>query len=136
MRKVDPILFACIIVLMVFGLLMIFEASSVTAQIQFHDKFHYIKDQLIYTALGICTMIGFSLYDYKKLHRYALVALGLALLLLVCVFIPGIGVYALGAHRWVNARVVIIQPAEFVKLSLAIYLGAWFSRKEKKKNET
>lgn len=37
----------------------------------------------------------------------------------------------MGAHRWINLQFFILQPAEFVKLSLAIYLAAWFSNKEK-----
>src|SRR5258706_5242493 len=47
------------------------------------------------------------------------------------VFISGIGIKILGDHRWVNFRIFVLQPAEFVKLSLAIYLAAWFSTKEK-----
>ena len=47
------------------------------------------------------------------------------------VFIPGIGVHILGANRWLNFHYFVLQPAEFVKLALAIYLAAWFSQKEK-----
>ncbi|MDE2588390.1 MAG: cell division protein FtsW, partial [Patescibacteria group bacterium] len=50
---------------------------------------------------------------------------------LILVFIPGVGTSVLGAHRWLNFGFFVIQPAEFVKLALAIYLAAWFSSKEK-----
>jgi len=65
------------------------------------------------------------------LYNLAFPILSVALLLLILVFIPGIGVSLLGAHRWINVRFSLLQPAEFVKLALAIYLAAWFSNKEK-----
>ena len=55
----------------------------------------------------------------------------MAIVLLILVFIPGLGVTALGARRWIDFGFFILQPAEFVKLALAIYLSAWFSNKEK-----
>jgi cell division protein FtsW len=47
------------------------------------------------------------------------------------VFMPGVGSSAKGAARWINIFSFRLQPAEFVKLALAIYLSAWFSHKEK-----
>jgi len=73
----------------------------------------------------------FSLFNYKKLYNLAIPLLSIAIILLLSVFIPGIGVSVLGAHRWINLHFGVLQPAEFVKLSLAIYLAAWFSTKEK-----
>ncbi len=64
----------------------------------------------------------------------ALPLLFVAIVLLFCVFIPGIGVSILGAKRWINTHVFLLQPAEFVKLALAIYLAAWFSNKEKERS--
>jgi len=52
---------------------------------------------------------------------------------LVAVFVPGMGVRALGAHRWLNFGFFILQPAELAKLVLIIYLSAWFSKVEKGK---
>lgn len=133
MKRVDHLLLLVILALLFFGLLMIYDASSVSAFRDFNgDKYHYIKDQLIYTILGLVTLFGFSVYDYRRLQKRAFFFLICAIVLLVGVFIPGIGIFALGAHRWVNLQLFILQPAEFVKLSLAIYLGAWFARKEKK----
>ncbi len=52
------------------------------------------------------------------------------LVLLLAVFLPGIGVRALGAHRWINFGFFILQPAELAKLTLVVYLSAWFSSHE------
>lgn len=131
MKKFDLILFATIVFLTFFGLLMIFDASSFNAFKDFGDKYHYLKDQSIWIFLGFLSMGFFSFFDYRKLYNLAIPLLIMAIILLILVFIPGFGVYVMGARRWINARVTILQPAEFVKLTLAIYLSAWFSAKEK-----
>ncbi len=134
MKKIDSLLFGSVILLNLFGLLMIFDASSYIAFRDFHDKFYYIKEQSIWAALGVVTMIFFSYFNYKKFYNLALPILVVAIGLLIAVFIPGIGAGPiLGAHRWINLGVTTLQPAEFVKLSLAIYLAAWFSTKERER---
>jgi cell division protein FtsW len=97
----------------------------------FHDKFHFIKDQLVWCLLGVIALFIAYRTDYHRLYNLALPLLVCALILLILVFIPGIGAGALGANRWVDIGFVSLQPAEFVKLGLAIYLSAWFSHKEK-----
>lgn len=131
MRRFDIPLLVIIIVLTFFGLLMIYDASSVIAFSTFGDKYHYIKDQIIWMILGFLALFIFSRLDYHKLFNLALPSLICALILLVLVFMPGIGSGAKGANRWINIFSFRLQPAEFVKLALALYLGAWFSHKEK-----
>jgi cell division protein FtsW len=129
--KFDLVLFLITLALTLFGLLMVFDASSVIAFNLFGDKFAYIKSQLAWFVIGLSALFFFYRIDYHKLYYIALPLLVIALLLLVMVFIPGIGSGAKGANRWVNFGFVTLQPAEFVKLGLAIYLAAWFSHKEK-----
>ena len=129
----DFFLFFLILALVFFGLLMIYDASSFIAFRDFSDKYHYIRDQFTWVILGIVGMITCSFFDYRRLQILAVPVMTAAIMLLILVFIPGIGVYALGANRWINAHFFILQPAEYVKLALAIYLAAWFSSKEKKK---
>ncbi len=127
----DFLLLGLVILLTFFGLFVIFDASSFISFRDFGNKYHYIKDQAIWMVLGFAGMSFFAWFDYKKFYNLAMPMLIAAITLLLAVFIPGIGVKVLGAHRWINLRVFVLQPAEFVKLSLAIYLAAWFSRKEK-----
>lgn len=131
MSKIDISLLICVIILTFFGLFMIYDASSFVAFRDFGDKYHYVKDQSIWIMLGFAALIFFSYFDYHRLYAFALPILFIALVLLILVFVPGIGVSLLGAHRWIDTRVFLLQPAEFVKLALAIYLAAWFSNKEK-----
>ncbi|HWY79501.1 MAG TPA: putative peptidoglycan glycosyltransferase FtsW [Candidatus Sulfotelmatobacter sp.] len=129
--KFDSVLFVLALALMLFGLIMVYDASSVIAFNLFGDKFAYIKSQLIWSIIGFIALFIFYRIDYHKLYNLALPLLVSALILLVLVFIPHIGSGAKGANRWVNFGFVTLQPAEFVKLGLAIYLAAWFSHKEK-----
>ncbi len=131
MKRLDLPLLVIILILTMFGLLMIYDASSIIAFEIFGDKFHYIKDQLIWVLLGFISLFVFYNFDYRRLYNIALPSLLAALALLILVFMPGIGSSAKGAARWINIFSIRLQPAEFVKLSLAIYLSAWFSHKEK-----
>lgn len=110
---------------------MIYDASSFIAFRDFNDKYHYVKDQFMWIVIGFSSLIFFSFFDYRRLYNLAFPITIIAIILLVLVFVPGIGIYIMGAHRWINARFFVIQPAEFVKLALAIYLAAWFSNKER-----
>ncbi|MDO8639680.1 MAG: putative lipid II flippase FtsW [bacterium] len=131
MKRIDFVFFAVVSILTFFGLLMIYDASSFIAFRDFGDKYYYIKEQFLWVVLGFGFLTFFSLFDYHKFYNLSLPILFLALVLLVLVFIPGIGIYALGANRWINLGFITLQPAEFLKLALAIYLSAWFSNKER-----
>lgn len=131
MKKLDFGLLLPVILLSVFGILMIYSASSIIAFRDFNDKYHYFREQLVWMLLGYTALILFSFLDYHLYYRLALPLLCIALIILIAVFIPGIGIKVLGAHRWIDLRLFVLQPSEFVKLSLAIYLSAWFSNREK-----
>src|SRR5664279_3291046 len=131
MKKIDLLLLGIITLLTLFGLLMIYDASFIIAVNVFGDKYHYIRDQLIWVVIGYIFLFIFASIDYHKLYNFALPFLIVAIGLLVLVFIPGIGAGAKGANRWINLHGFRLQPAEFIKLELALYLSAWFSNKEK-----
>jgi len=131
MKKIDLSLLLAVLLLTLFGLFMIYDVSSFVAFRDFSDKYHYIKDQFFWVILGFAALTFFSFFDYHKLYTLALPILFVAIIALVLVFIPGIGIRLLGANRWINMGAFVLQPAEFVKLALAIYLAAWFSNKEK-----
>lgn len=133
MKRIDFTFIIIVIILTFFGLLMVYDASSFIAFRDFADKYHYIKEQSLWIIIGFIFLIFFTFFDYHRFYNLSIPILSLALILLVLVFVPGVGVYAMGAHRWINARAFVIQPSEFVKLALAIYLSAWFSSKEKGK---
>lgn len=131
--KMDFWLFATVILFALFGLLMIFDSSNVSAFRDFGDKYHYVKEQSIWFFLGIVSMLVISLVSYKVYYRLAIPILVGSIFTLIAVFIPGIGIRTLGAHRWIGFGSFSFQPSELAKLSLIIYLSAWFSFKERER---
>lgn len=130
-KQVDFWLFASVSILATFGLLMIYDASSVSAFGDFGDKFYYLKEQSKWLVLGLLSLGFFTFFDYRKLYFISPIILLLSIAFLAMVFIPGLGVTAYGASRWLDFRFFLLQPSELAKLTLTIYLAAWFSEREK-----
>lgn len=117
--------------LVVFGLLMVYDASVVQGLKDFKDGYYYIRLQLIWASLGIFSMIFFTRFNFKKFKFLAIPLLFFSLLLLLAVFIPGLGVSGGGAHRWLKIGSLQLQPAEIIKLTGVIFLAAIFEKKVK-----
>lgn len=131
MKKIDFFLLASVLFLTFFGLFIIYDASSFVAFRDFADKYHFVKDQTFWILLGFIALFFFYRFDYHRFYNLAIPILLVGIGLLAAVFIPGIGVKSLGATRWVNLGFTTLQPSEFIKIAFAIYLAAWFSKKEK-----
>lgn len=114
-----------------FGLIMVYNSSVAIAIRDFGDQFYYVREQLRGFLIGLAMLSFFSIFDYRKLKQLALPLFILTMILLTLVFMPGIGISALGAHRWIRLGFFVIQPAELAKLTMIIYLSAWFSIPEK-----
>jgi cell division protein FtsW len=120
MKRLDFVLLITTVLLTLFGLLMVYNASSFIAFRDFADKYHYFKDQIVWVLLGFIALTFFSFFDYHKLYLLSVPILVSAIVLLILVFVPGLGIEALGAKRWINLGFFVLQPAEYVKLALAI----------------
>lgn len=131
MRRSDLALLISVIGLTMFGLFMIYDASSYVAFRDFGDKYNYVKDQILWIILGFAALSVISFFDYHKFYNLALPILIGSIVLLFLVLVPGLGIKVLGARRWIDLGFFVVQPSEFVKLALTIYLSAWFSVKEK-----
>lgn len=127
--RLDFQLLVCVAGLLIFGLIMVYDAAVVQAFKDHGDKYYYIKQQLIWMGLGIITLFTFTIFNYQFLRKLALPMLLGSLVLLLAVFIPGLGYSAGGAHRWLNLGPVNIQPAEIIKLSSIIFFASLFERK-------
>lgn len=123
----DRWLVGIVLFLSLFGVLMVYDSSVAIAIRDFGDQYYYAKEQLKWLGIGIISMVVLSRIDYHKWYSLALPALLGVMGLLMAVFIPGFGVAALGAHRWLNFGIFVLQPAELAKLVLVVYLAAWFT---------
>lgn len=120
----DTLLFAAVASLVAIGLVMIFSASSAQAYADHHDTAFYVKHQAIYLLAGLALAYGAYRIDYRKLKTIAPYLLILCLAGLIAVLVPHVGVVVNGARRWIGAGFVSLQPSEFAKLGMVIYLSA------------
>lgn len=127
----DRWLVGIVLLLSFFGVLMVYDSSVAIAIRDFSDQYYYAKEQLKWLVLGVGAMIVMSRIDYHKWYDLALPLLLASMGLLLAVFVPGLGVRALGANRWLTFGFFVLQPSEIAKLVLIIYLASWFSGKEK-----
>jgi len=133
MSKLSAALFVTTCVLSLLGIFILYESSSYTALLNIGDKYYFVKNQSLWLILGVILCLVFSRINYKAYIKFALPLLLATFALLISVFLPGIGVGLKGAHRWINLGFTVIQPSEILKITLALYLAAWFSVKEKGK---
>lgn len=129
MKKLAPFIFFLLIII---GLIMLSSAGIVEGQKKFDSSSYYFVHQILFGVFpGLVLFILFSKIPYDKWHKFALPLLIIALGLMVLVLVPSLGVGVKGAQRWLDLRVATIQPSEFLKFALIIYLAAWFSRRSK-----
>lgn len=127
----DWLLVGITIAVSLFGLLMVYDSSVSIAIRDFGNQYYYLTEQVKWLGIGYVVFFLCSLMDYRIWRKAALPMLLATIVLLVIVFVPGVGIKALGARRWINFGFFVLQPAELAKLSLLIYLSAWFSGKER-----
>jgi cell division protein FtsW len=119
------------LILSLFGLFMIFDASSAASLADFGDKFYFLKHQAVWLALGLGLFFFCAFLDYRVLRKIALPFLAVSWLFLLLVLIPGIGREIYGGRRWLQLGPVGgFQPGELVKLSLIIYLATLLEKKK------
>lgn len=121
-------------VLVVFGLIILSSASGPAAYQKFGDNYYYVKHQILYGLLpGLALFFLCFFVDYRFWKKRAFMFLIISVILLMLVFIPGIGAEYGSAKSWINIFGYSFQPSELVKLTFIFYLAAWLeSRGETK----
>jgi len=114
------------------GLVMVFSASAIVAGNRFQDPEFFLKRQIAWLGFGFLLMHVTSRIDYTLWKKLSIPILVCMVLLLVMVLVPGIGVAAKGARRWLRVGPISIQPAEMVKLVAVIYLASYLTKKADK----
>ncbi len=121
-----------VLVLCCFGLVMVFSSSAVLGIAEGKSPSFYFESQLAKLVLGLILLVSFWRLDYHWLRRRAVAwtALGLGLASLVMIIL-GIGVaQGVRASRWLSILGLTIQPSEFARVGLVIFLAFYLSSKE------
>lgn len=118
------------IILLGFGLIMIYSASVAEGARDFGSKWHFVLLQLKWASVGLLGMFIASFIPPRVYEKFAPLLLLVGLALLFLVIIPGIGTRVQGARRWLVLPGITIQPAELMKFIEIVYLSSWLhSRK-------
>ncbi|MGQ9687318.1 MAG: putative lipid II flippase FtsW [Desulfobaccales bacterium] len=128
----DFTLLASALTLVSLGLTMVFISSTVMAQAQYQDPYFFVKRQTFYALAGVGVLAAGRAIDYHRYKRWVYWLLLLALIGLVLVFVPGLGAKVRGAARWIRLGPLTLQPSEFAKLAMVIFLAYSLSRKQEK----
>lgn len=128
-KKIDPIIPIIGFGLSVLGLVMVLSASQITAADKYADAYHFFIRQLIAFGIGLVGFFYFLRLPLERLYERRASFLWATLILLILVFLPGIGGETAGVYRWVGFGGFSFQPSEVAKLFLVIYFSAWFASK-------
>jgi cell division protein FtsW len=120
-----------VVALTAIGILMVYSSSAIGSYMRDQDTLAVVGPQLLWAVLGVTAMVVLMRVDYRLLRYLSVPMYAVALVMLVLVLLPGIGVRVGGSARWLQiAPLPALHPAEFAKLALVVYLANWFSRRE------
>lgn len=124
------------LILMAAGLMILSSASVAISEKNFGNPFHYLIRQVIFGGgAGLLALFLSRVFPLSLLRGLSAIIFYISLALVWAVFLPGIGVSAGGASRWLSAGGFTVQPSELLKITLPLYLAAWLSSSYYKKEK-
>lgn len=120
-------LLLCVLILVVFGLVVLYSTSAYNGRVKFADSAYYLKKQFFATSLGLAAMYGVSKVDYHKWERLAVLGYLVSILLSTAVLFFG-DEYN-GSKRWLSLGPLSFQPSEFAKVAVILLLASVISRR-------
>ncbi|MFC4404668.1 stage V sporulation protein E [Gracilibacillus xinjiangensis] len=123
--SVDRLLVILILAILIIGTLMVYSASYIWAEYKFNDSFYFVKRQLLFAGVGVIAMFIVANVPYFQWIKYRKWIFIGCIVLLIAVLIPGIGMVRGGARSWIGIGAFSIQPAEFMKLGMILFLSGY-----------
>ena len=131
-KKTVCLLGVLVLFLCFFGMIMIYSASSYSSEKLFGDAFYFVKKQIFGFLLGIVLFVFTYKFDYHKYYKLRWYIVGLSVLLLLLVFVPGVGISANGARRWIGFGGMNLQSSEVAKFGFVIFIACYLSKNYEK----
>lgn len=125
-ESVDYVLLILVLLLVVFGLVVLYSTSAYNGRVKFADPAYYLRKQFFATSIGLFSMYLVSCMDYRRLQNYAWIGYGIALMLSTAVLF--VGREYNGSKRWLALGPLSFQPSEYAKLAVVVLLAAIVSR--------
>jgi cell division protein FtsW len=131
----DLWLFGAAALLLGLGVVMVFNISYFHAEERFGDPLLFFRKHLAALAVGLVIALAVSRVRVDFLERWSNVIFLLVMLALLLVTIPYIGVSRGGARRWLVLGGFSLQPSEFAKIGVVLFLSRWISRSGERMSE-
>jgi cell division protein FtsW len=126
----DVWMIAATLGILAIGVVMVYSASAVAAFHDYGDPYYYVKRQLLFAVLGVVSMFVMMNVEYTFWRKWSVPALLICFGLLVIVLIPGVGVWRGGARSWLGIGSFGIQPSEFMKLAMILFMAKLLSERQ------
>ena len=124
--KTDWTLFGATIGMVAFGMVILYSASSVMAELKFGSDWHFVVRQCLWMIPSLAIMMALKRAPYRKFQNpaVAFAAIGLVLILLAVVFFMDSA-----HHRWLRMGPIGLQPSELAKPALVVFLAFFVTRR-------
>lgn len=121
-----------ILIWVAFGLIMLASASAPAGYEKFHDAYYFVKRQIWHGLLpGLVLFFIFAKINYEKWRRLSWVVYSISLVLLILVYVPGVGMLLNGSRSWIQFGAYSFQPSEFAKLAIILIAANILSDKKR-----
>jgi cell division protein FtsW len=134
-RRPDPWLWLPAAVLLLLGLLMVLNTTYFLGIEKKGDAFHFFKLHLAHIVAGFLILILLSQFSLAGLRRIVMPVFIVAVLMLILLYVPGLGLMKGGARRWLRLGPIIAEPSELVKFGLVFFLAAFLSKRQERIRE-
>ncbi|MBP5651257.1 MAG: putative lipid II flippase FtsW [Clostridia bacterium] len=131
-RKTTIVVVCLVLTLIVFGMTMIYSASSYSANIKYGNSYYFVIKQFIGFVLGIVFFMFCYNFDYHKYSKIKYWVICISIVLLALIFVPGIGITSNGARRWIGVGGFTIQSSEIAKFGFVIFASCYMAANYKK----
>ena len=131
-RKTDYGILISVLLLIFTGVLMVYSSSAIFAQERYHDSYLFLKKEVVFAVVAVTLLFLMARIDYHVYWKAVYPFMLITLVLCILVAVPGIGVKAGGARRWISVGGFTFQPSEMVKLSLLLFMAYSLAKKREK----
>lgn len=131
-RKIDYWILIASLLLIFVGVTMVYSASAILANERNHDAYYFLKKEIVFALVAVGFIFTMMRIDYHVYWKMVYPFMTITLFLCILVAIPGIGVKAGGARRWISIAGFTFQPSEMVKLSLILFMAYSLAKKREK----
>ena len=128
------LLILSVILISILGLVMITSSSYIWAEYKFNDPYKFLKTQGLFLIIGYLLLYFVSKIHYNFYYKNSSKIFLIVLILIILVIIPGIGTIRNGSRSWFGIGSFGIQPSEFMKLAIIIFISKYLVKNEKNIN--